>query len=204
MYVRMVCAMAAVCAAAAAQDQAATIPNAQGQQRQPLTLRERARIYLKSAVGPGSILSSAASAGFDQWRDSPPEWRDGMAGYGRRFGYALAGSVASNGLEFAVSAVRHEDTRYVRSSEKGFIRRSMYVVVHTYIVPRDGGGTTFAASRLMGAYGTAFIARAWAPARINSTGDALLFGTWALMGDMGNSAFAEFWPDIKRKVLRRK
>ncbi len=169
-----------------------------------MTLGERAALYTRATVSPGSLLSDALSAGLDQWRNAPPEWRDGFGGYGRRFGYGLVGSVTSNTIEFGVSALRHEDTRYVRSKEKGFLRRAAYVIVHTYIVPRDDGQTTFAASRLIGAYGGAAASVGWEPARLNNAGDVLLRGTWSLAGDMGNSAFLEFWPDIKRKLFGKR
>ena len=81
----------------------------------PLTLAERARIYTSATVGVGSLLSSAASAAIDQWRDVPPEWGHGAAGYGRRFGYGLAGDAASHAIQFGVSALRHEDTRLLAS-----------------------------------------------------------------------------------------
>ena len=170
----------------------------------PLTLAERARIYTSATVGVGSLLSSAASAAIDQWRDVPPEWGHGAAGYGRRFGYGLAGDAASNAIQFGVSALRHEDTRYRRSHEHGFWRRAGYVIVHTYLVPTDRGETTLAVSRIFGAYGSAFIANTWYPARLSTPGEAVLRGTWNAAADMGNSAFLEFWPDIKRKVFRRR
>jgi hypothetical protein len=169
----------------------------------PLTLAERARIYTSATVGVGSLLSSAASAGINQWRDASTEWGQGAAGLGRRFGYGLAGNAASNVIEFSVSALRHEDTRYVRSQESGFWRRAGYIIVHTYIVPNERRHSTLAVSRLVGAYGSAFIANTWYPARLTTPGEAILRGTWSAAADMGNSAFLEFWPDIRRKVFHR-
>lgn len=169
----------------------------------PLTLAERARIYISATVGVGSLLSSAASAGIDQLRDAPTEWGQGLGGYGRRFGYGVANDAASNAIQFCVSALRHEDTRYVRSHESGFWRRAGYIIVHTYIVPDERGHTTLAVSRLVGAYGSAVIADAWYPARLTTPGETILRGTWNAAANMGNSAFLEFWPDIKRKVFHR-
>ncbi len=190
---RVWCALA-VCGVAAAQTQA--LP--------PLTLSERAGIYARATAGPGSLLSAAASAGLDQWRNVPPEWRQGPAGYGRRFGYGLAESAASNTIEFGVSALRGEDTRYVRSGHGSFWARTRYVILHTYLVPGRDGSTTFAASRIVGAYGSAAIANVWYPSRLVGSGETLLRGTWSLTADMGNSAFLEFWPDIKRTLFRQK
>jgi len=49
----------------------------------PLSVREKARIFGHRIIAPTSLATSAFSSGIDQWRDSPPEWGQGMAGYGR-------------------------------------------------------------------------------------------------------------------------
>ena len=47
--------------------------------------KHRFNRYVKSTVGPFSLLRSAASAGIDQWNDNPEEWEQGASGYGKRF-----------------------------------------------------------------------------------------------------------------------
>jgi hypothetical protein len=160
-------------------------------------------MYATAVVSPGSLLGAAAVSGINQWRDAPSEWGQGGAGYGRRFGYHFAGAGVSNAIQFGVSALRQEDTRYIRCGEAGFWRRVRHAIVHTYVVRNENGGTAFAVSRLIGAYGSALVADTWNPARLNGTGHVVLRGTWSMAGDMGNSAFREFWPDVKRRVFHK-
>jgi hypothetical protein len=55
-------------------------------QFQPLTERERTRLYLKTMANPLGYVKAAFSAGINQWNDKPEEWEQGASGYGKRFG----------------------------------------------------------------------------------------------------------------------
>jgi hypothetical protein len=58
-------------------------------------------------------------------------------------------------------------------------------------------------SRFAGVYGAAFIANAWEPPSQADAGHALQRGSTALASSVGWHIVEEFWPDIRRKVLRR-
>ncbi len=164
---------------------------------------ERAWAYGTETFSIGSLLSAAAGAGINQWRDVPPQWHQGASGFGLRFGHSLAGNATRQVIQFGVSALRHEDIRYTRCGGAGFWHRTRYIIVHSYIVPKDNGGTTFAASLLIGAYGSGFLSNLYYPKGSNSAGQSILRGTLSLAGDVGNNAFREFWPDVKRKVFHK-
>src|SRR5262245_9224443 len=53
------------------------------------THRERFDRYVKDTVGPFRLTRSAVAAGFDQWRDTPEEWGQGMKGFGKRYASSL-------------------------------------------------------------------------------------------------------------------
>jgi hypothetical protein len=170
----------------------------------PLTLWERAWFYGTATFGISSLFSAAAGAGINQWRDVPPEWRQGASGFGHRFAYHLAGNASSQAMQFGVSRLLHEDTRYIRSGEPGFRHRVKLVIVRTFIARKDNGpGTTFASSVVIGAYGSGFLDNLYYPKSLNSPGQAMLRGTLSISGTMGNNAFQEFWPDVKRKIFHR-
>src|ERR1035441_2372016 len=65
-----------------------------------LTASGRAKLYVSALINPFSFVESAASAGFGQWRDRPPEWRQGAAGYGRRFASSFAQHATGETLKF--------------------------------------------------------------------------------------------------------
>lgn len=169
----------------------------------PMTASERFRLYLRRAFDPGSIIESAAGAGIRQWEDTPKEWKHGAEGYGDRFGSAYATHFIRETLEYGASAALREDNRYIRSGESGFWKRSKHAVVYTFMARNDAGNEHFAFSRFGSAAGAAFISRIWQPHSTNSAGDgAVVFGG-TIGSDVGANMFHEFWPDIRRHVLRR-
>ena len=52
----------------------------------PLTHKERNSMFAESLINPVWYLKGAASAGVNQWTDTPKEWEQGVSGYGKRFG----------------------------------------------------------------------------------------------------------------------
>ena len=169
----------------------------------PMTASERLRYYLRSTYSLGSIVWSAAGAGIAQGNDKPKEWKQGAEAYGDRFGNSYAIHTIKGTLQFGASAALHEDYRYVRSRDSGFWKRSKHAVVETFIVRNNAGSEHFAYSRLGSAAGAAFISRIWQPHSTNTTGDgAVEFGI-LFSENVGSNMFHEFWPDIRRHVLRR-
>jgi hypothetical protein len=168
----------------------------------PLNSREKFRYYLR-AYQPEDILRSAFWAAIAQWQDEPPEWEQGMKGYGHRFGTRYAAHAIRRSIQYGVGELRHEDPRYLLSGKQGFWPRFGYVASRVVLVRSDHGGDTISAGRLLGAFGAGFIANAWKPPSSNSTGDALVRGGVTLGGDFLMNFWKEFWPDIKNKLRRK-
>lgn len=166
-----------------------------------LTLGNRFRLQASRVASPGSLLSAAAGAGIGQWRDEPPEWGQEGSGYARRYGYLMAAKAANRMICFGAGALLREDPRYFRSRKTGFWPRARSAIEQTFIVPKEGGATTVAYSRLMGAYGAGFLSNIWYPPHANRPHDAILRGTIVLGGEVGSNFFREFWPDIKNRLF---
>ena len=90
----------------------------------PLSVREKASVFGHRIIAPTSLAKSAFTSAIDQWRDSPPEWEQGIAGYGRRYGSKTGTRTAENGIGFLTAAVLHQDPRYFRSGEAGGWRKA--------------------------------------------------------------------------------
>jgi hypothetical protein len=166
-------------------------------------LNERAKMYAGNAVGPLAWLAGGAAAGINQWRDSNPEWGQGMTGYGKRLGDHMAGTAISSTIEFGLSAALREDTRHYPEAPRGVLRRALGAAAHTFVVPRENGGRTVSWSRIGANYGTAFLSNAWYPDRLRDPGHTILRGSYGLAGSVGSNVFREFWPDIRRRLFRR-
>ena len=129
----------------------------------PITGGDRLRWYLKATISPLSFVTSAASAGFGQWRDRPKEWREGAEGYGLRFASSYGEHVVRETLMFGASSALHEDNRYVRSGESDLRPRIRYAVGSTFLARRDNGSRHLSFSRMGAFAGAALISRLWQP-----------------------------------------
>jgi hypothetical protein len=122
----------------------------------------------------------------------------------KRFGSTLAKSVIHSALAFGLDSTLHQDPRYFRSGGGGFWRRSVHAIRGTMLTRTDSGGETVSTWRIGSAYGTAFLANQWQPHRLNTVRLGFQDGSVTLAFDVISSLGAEFWPDIKKTVLRRK
>jgi hypothetical protein len=170
----------------------------------PTTWQSKLRFHAVSAYGPAAILGSAAYVGLLQEVDFPREWGQGGVGYGRRLGSTLAYSGLRNVLSFGLDTTLHQDPRYDRSTDTGFWRRTKHAFRRTILTRTDSGGETFASWRFGSAYAANFISNEWYPDRVNTVKLGLTEGTTQIGFDLLANIGSEFWPDFKKKILRRK
>ena len=83
-------------------------------------------------------------------------------------------------------------------------RRTMHAFRETILTHKDSGGETLSTWRLGSAYGAAFISNEWRPDRGNAVAQGFSKGSTQLGVDLLSNVGREFWPDIKRKLQRRK
>ena len=183
----------------------AAIPGAGfGQTEEPLDVTGKLLYHAKSTYSPQSLVGFAAYAGILQADSAPLEWGQGGGAYGKRFASTLAWSGIHSALAFGLDSTLHQDPRYFRSESTGFWRRCGHAVRGTILTRTDKGGETLSTWRIGSAYGAAFLSDAWYPDRLNTARLGFIFGSANLGLDMFANLGAEFWPDIKRKVFRRK
>lgn len=143
----------------------------------PLTASERAKLYVDELINPFSFVESAASAGFGQWRDRPPEWRQGAAGYGRRFASSFAQHATGETLKFGLASLLHEDNRFVPSGRTKLPSRLLYALVSTFQSRDDNGERQASYSNLGSLAGASLLSRIWQPKSTGGAGNgAVNFG----------------------------
>jgi hypothetical protein len=170
----------------------------------PLDWQAKLRFHAEAAYGPLSLAGIAAYAGFLQEINSPTEWGQGAAAYGKRFASTLAWSGIHGTLAFGLDAALHEDPRYYRSQSTGFWRRSGHALRGTLLTRTDSGGETVSVWRIGSAYGAAFLSNTWYPARLDTPRYGFADGSVTLGFGFISNLGLEFWPDIKAKFFRRK
>jgi hypothetical protein len=133
-----------------------------------------------------------------------PAWNNGAAGWGKRYGAAFADNSIGNFMSQAVVPwVVTQDPRYLQMGHGSGLRRAGYAVSRV-VVTRGDGWRRFNISEIGGNAVGAGIASAYYPAS-DRTASAFL-ERWAsqVLQDAVSFELKEFWPDIRRKMLKRR
>jgi hypothetical protein len=170
----------------------------------PFDVMSKLNFHVQTVGSPWSLAESAAYAGILQGLDSPKEWGQGAGAYGKRVASALGDSAIHGVLAFGLDSTLHQDPRYFRSLNPGFWRRTAHAFRGTILTRTDSGGETLSTWRLGSDYGAAFLSNEWYPQRLNTVRLGAAQGTLHLGFDFVSNLGSEFWPDVKRKILRRR
>ena len=144
-------------------------------------------------------------AGIGQATKDTPSWGQGMKGYGIRYAADFGDQVIGNFMVGAVlPSVFRQDPRYFQSGKGSFLHRAGYALSRIILTRGDSGRTQFNISEIAGNGMAAAISNSYHPAA-----DRTLVETGQTLGtQIGVDAFGyelkEFWPDIRRKVFRKK
>ena len=172
---------------------------------EPVTAKERVTWFAVSTAGPVSLLAAGPlSAGWGTMLNKPKEYGTHWAGFGQRYGMRLTGISTGNAIEGALGALWGEDPRYFPSPRRGFGTRTKYVIQSSFLAPYHDGQWHPAYARYLGNVGNNFLSNTWRVPSERGVGDALLRCVWGLTGDLAGNAFSEFWPDVKRRLFRKK
>jgi hypothetical protein len=169
-----------------------------------LDWQAKLQFHAESAYSPLALVGTAAYAGILQGLNSPKEWGQGGEAYGKRVASTAACSGIHGMLAFGLDSTLHQDPRYYRSGGTGFWRRTGHAIRGTILTRTDAGSETISTWRIGSAYGSAFLSNLWYPARLDNAHLGFIQGSMTLGFDLAKNLGAEFWPDIKRKVLRRR
>jgi len=156
------------------------------------THRERFKRYVSSTVGPFALGRTAASAGINQWRDSPEEWGQGAKGYGRRFASGMGQNVIQQTVTYGLDEAMGLDTGFQRSKRDGFFPRFKDALIQNVTSRTKSGDRVVSVPRFAGVYTGAIVAReTWYPDRY-SYKDGLRSGTTSLLTGFGINLVREF------------
>lgn len=170
----------------------------------PPTLGVRATVMLKKFVGIQAVYENVPGTLIDQARNFPEEWGQGWDGFGQRLGSHYGQFVVSESIEFAVSALRHEDPRYIYSTRTRIWDRTQDAIVGTWLVRKDNSSErTLALGRIAGVFGSRAIATRWLPDSERDAVHVLRHSGISMATKTGINVAREFWPDIRRKVFHR-
>ncbi|MGA8308604.1 MAG: hypothetical protein WB755_01125 [Terriglobales bacterium] len=157
------------------------------------TEKIKIRNYAFDAFGPYPIVGGALAAGINQADNTPPEWKQGAEGYGKRFASDFGIAAVSTTTRYALAEALREDTLYYRCQCKGVFPRLGHALISTFTARRgDDGHRVFSFAALVGPYaGTMTAVYGWYPGRYDAR-DALRMGNYSLLGYAGGNVALEF------------
>jgi hypothetical protein len=172
----------------------------------PLTTGQKFKVVGRSSFDYVQYPWYGFLAGISQAENSEPGYGQGAAGYGKRFGAAFADGSIENFMTSAVlPSLLRQDPRFFQSGQGGFWRRTGYAMSRVIITRGDSGHSQANFSEIVGSALSAGISTySYHPrADRNLRNAASVWGS-QVGYDTLTYVVKEFWPDIRRKIHKKK
>jgi hypothetical protein len=171
----------------------------------PLTTKEKYLIAMHDSVDYSSFVLAAALAAKGLQGNATPQLGTGFRGFTRYYWRQFTDqAVGTFFTEAIIPELTREDPRYYTLGRNGFLKRTSYAISRTFITKNDAGRNTFNISEIGGNFAEAGISNLYYPSEERGIGKTVKnFGTATAVTAAAN-VLKEFWPDIRKNVLRRK
>src|SRR5438876_4738915 len=170
---------------------------------EPISTRQKFTIASKDSFDWPVYLISGAFASLYQLEDQNPSFGQGLKGYAKRYAGAYGDQAIGNMMTEAIfPSLLREDPRYFRRGEGGKWSRIGYAMSRILITRTDAGRPRFNFSELVGNSSAVAISNAYYP-DTRTVSDNTQKLAIQLATDMFSNVLKEFWPDIKRKLVRK-
>jgi len=171
----------------------------------PLTTGQKFNVVVRSSFDYVQYPWYGFLAGISQAENSEPGYGQGAAGYGKRYGAALADGTLENFMTSAVfPSLLRQDPRFFQSGEGGFWRRTGYSMSRVIITRGDSGRSQANFSEIVGSALSAGISTySYHPRADRNLRNAA--SVWGSQVGYDTITFVvkEFWPDIRRKLHKK-
>ncbi len=106
----------------------------------PMSTGQKYKLAWRFSIDPVNIVIAGLAAGGEQAENTYPGYGQGMQGYGKRFGAALADNFTSDMLGGAVlPALLHQDPRFYYRGTGSTASRIRYAIATVFICKGDNG-----------------------------------------------------------------
>jgi hypothetical protein len=181
------------------------VTNTRGQQIEPLTKGQKFKLFLEDTYDPFEWIWSGAEAGFEQAAGEQKSYRQGAAGYAKRFGAAMADESTGEFFgTFLLPTVLRQDPRYFRKGEGSFSGRLGYALTRVAVTRSDSGKRQFNWSYIGGTLISGGLSNLYYPREDRGFGLTMSRSGIAILAAAGVAAGKEFWPDVERKLHKKK
>jgi hypothetical protein len=171
---------------------------------EPLTTREKFKIATEDALDRGTFVLAALFAGESQLTNANRSFGQGTTGFGKYFGASLADLEIGNYMTEAIyPSVLHQDPRYFRQGTGTRWSRLRYAAGQILVTHGDGGKKEINYSELFGNATAVAISQSYYSDK-RTASDAVSKFVTQLGIDAGANILKEFWPDLQRKLTRKR
>jgi hypothetical protein len=130
----------------------------------------------------------------------PADWRQGVGGFGRNYGDAMAQRVSFQTARFVTGVVVREDPRYRPSASHNVFVRSLHAFGYTFIDRSDSGHRMPAFSNFVGAAAAGFVGNTYLPPGFANITHAGQRATLQLGFASAGNLYREFAPQMPRPL----
>jgi len=168
---------------------------------EPITPKEKFRLFTDDLISPGTHLSLAAAAWLSWATNDQPYMGPHFRGWARRYGYSLADEATGQFFgAYALPVIFKQDPRYIPRDRGTRKRRVVYAMTRTLVTRADDGKQTFNVSKVGGTFAVSSLSNLYYPSgRDSSAGATFARAGFHLATDSAYNVFIEFWPDVARK-----
>ncbi len=172
-------------------------------QRPPaLTPGEKFSLFARQAFDPFQWVVAGATAGVDQADNTWPGYRQGSAGYAKRYGAVAADATDREFMSnFLFPVLLKQDPRYFRLGQGRILRRLVYSLEQEWWGKSDQGTRQFNYSKVLGALAAKAVSNAYYPSGDRGFRKTIRNSGVSLLSGMATNLAAEFWPDVNCRVF---
>ena len=160
---------------------------------EPLTVRQKFGLALRTSVDPFTFLVSGVVAGAQQGLDDFSAYGQGAQGYGKRYGAAYTDGFVDLMLSGAVlPSLLHQDPRYFYKGTGSIRSRALYALSTAFIARGDNGRWQPNYSNLLGSFAAAGVSNAYYPPANRGLGLTIDNSLLGIAGVAGSALLQEF------------
>ena len=170
----------------------------------PLSTRGKFNLAAKDTFDRGTIALGMLFGAEGQLRRTNPSFGNGLAAYARYAASSYGDYAIGDYLTDAIYPVMlHQDPRYFRRGNGSGLSRLGYAMGQILRTHNDSGRMAFNYSEVFGNATAVAISNAYYPDSRTAKDAAVKFGLQLAVDAAGN-VLKEFWPDVRRRLLRHR
>jgi hypothetical protein len=166
-----------------------------------LTARQKFILFVHDSFEPVNFLDAGWDSGWAQLSNDDPSFGQGAAGYGKRYGAALADNFSGDFFNtFFYPMLFRQDPRYYRIAHGPVRHRLLHAARQIFVANSDSGHPMPNFSEWLGAASAKALSNLYHPDNERGFGTTAQRTGLSITTDMAWNVVKEFWPEISRKL----